>query len=491
VSAPKKGPETVRQLAAAPYNPRAISEKRGAQLAKSMEKFGDLSSITFNRRTGRLVSGHQRVKHLQPNARIDKKPVLNDPRGTVATGTIVSGKNLWPYREVDWDESTEKAANIAANAAGGDFDDAKLGKLVRELDGLGVDLDVLNLASLEDILGEPDPDASAGADGTPSAGAAPFVKRGEVWLLGEHRLMCGDSTSRRDVEQLMGTDLADLVFTDPPYGVSFKSEGNEFAVIEGDDKRDDDLYALVAGALKRAVEAARDTAAFYVWHASSTRREFEDALRDAGLIERQYIIWVKNAIVLGHADYQWGHEPCFYAAKAGHRPAWHGDRAQPTVWRVTLKARGKAATTLGTALTLTDGTGGGYCPGAAPAEGQEVADRQTRARREHRRRAGKRRQGRVGRGARRPVDLHPPDPEAGRAGRHRAQEQHQAGPDRPRPLRRLGLDAHGRRGHRPLRAPDGAGSRPRLLDRSALGGGHWTQGRAEHPARGRGLTCSR
>lgn len=359
VSAAKKGPETVRQLAGAPYNPRTISEKRAAQLAKSMEKFGDLSSITFNRRTGRLVSGHQRVKHLQPNARIDKKPVLNDPRGTVATGTIVSGRNLWPYREVDWDEATEKAANIAANAGGGSFDDPKLSKIVRELDGLGVDLDVLNLDSIEELLAEPDADTGSGADATPAAGEAPFVKRGEVWLLGEHRLMCGDSTSRRDVERLVAGEPADLVFTDPPYGVSFKSEGNEFDVIKGDDKRDDDLYQLVAQALKRAVEVARDTAAFYVWHASSTRREFEDALRDAGLSERQYLIWVKNAIVLGHADYQWGHEPCFYAAKAGQRPAWHGDRAQPTVWRVTLKARGKAATTLGTALTLTDGAGGG------------------------------------------------------------------------------------------------------------------------------------
>lgn len=353
-----KAPLTVRQLVAAEYNPRTISDKRVAQLGKSMAKFGDLSSITMNRRTGRLVSGHQRVRNLLPNARIETTETSDDV-GTIAVGRIVSGKNSWPYRLVDWDEKTEKAANIAANAAGGEFDHAKLGQLVKELDGAGVDLDLLNLDSLEDIIGS-EPDDNGGADsapGAPSKGG--LVKPGDVWNLGAHRLMCGDSTKRSDVEKLMGGERADLVFTDPPYGVSFKSEGNDFGVIKGDDKRDDDLYALVAGALKQAVAFAKDVAAFYIWHASSTRREFEDALRDAGLVERQYIVWVKNAIVLGHADYQWAHEPCFYAAKAGCRPKWHGDRAQPTVWRATRKARGQASTTLGPALQLTDGMGGG------------------------------------------------------------------------------------------------------------------------------------
>lgn len=342
----------VRELAPAAHNPRVISEKRHAQLGKTMTKFGDLSGITYNRRTGRLITGHQRVKHLQQNAKIERK-AKTDETGTVAVGSI--GK--WSYREVDWDEKTEKAACIAANAAGGHFDEAKLDKLVKELDGSGFDMDLCGLDNLEDILGA-DSGAAAGADDAPAASVKAIAKRGEVWILGDHRLICGDSTSRDDVQKLMGHDRAAMVFTDPPYGVSYDSEGNDFEVIKGDHKRDDELYALVAGALKQATHFAENTAAFYVWHASSTRREFEDALRDAGLSERQYIIWVKNALVMGRADYHWSHEPCFYAAKSGQQPAWHGDRAQPTVWRITLKKRAGQATTLGQALVLTDGAGG-------------------------------------------------------------------------------------------------------------------------------------
>lgn len=353
----KKDPTQVRELTAHPQNPRTISEKRSTQLGKTMDKYGDLSSITHNRRSGHMVSGHQRVKKLQPNAKIvitDKN--VKDDVGTVAVGYILSGTKRWPYRLVDWDDKTEKAALIAANAAGGDFQEDSLARLVKGLDLAGFDLDLLGLKDVESILATPE-GGEADEGGTGVASGAAIAKRGEVWILGDHRLMCGDSTAREDVERLMGHDRAALVFTDPPYGVSFKSEGNDFDVIKGDDKRDDELHELVTGALKQAAAFSDEDAAFYVWHASSTRREFEDALRDAGLVERQYIIWVKNAIVLGRADYQWGHEPCFYASKAGQRPKWHGDRSQPTVWRVALRKRKGVATTIGTGLQVSDGSG--------------------------------------------------------------------------------------------------------------------------------------
>lgn len=351
-----KDPKLVRELAPSPKNPRRISEKRSAQLAKSMAKFGDLSSVTYNARSGHLVSGHQRVRNLQPNAKIETKP-HSDETGTVAVGRILSGKNAWPYRVVDWPEETETAAMIAANAQGGEFEDVGLARLVKGLDLKGFDMDLLGLGNLEDILSGADEPAGA-VDEAPGASVKAVAKRGDVWTLGDHRLMCGDSTRREDVERLMGRDRAQCVATDPPYGVSYDAKSGEFAVIEGDRKRDDDLYALVAGALKQAVAFSDETAAFYIWHASSTRRDFEDAMRDAGLSERQYIIWVKNAIVLGRADYHWAHEPCFLAAKTGQRPAWHGNRTQPTVWRATLKKRSGLATTLGQALVLRDGAGG-------------------------------------------------------------------------------------------------------------------------------------
>jgi DNA modification methylase len=359
VKKPASGPEIVRQLTPHEKNPRYISEKRSAQLGKSMSKFGDLSVIVFNRRSGRVVCGHQRIKHLAANAKINKA-AAQDEHGTVALGTIVSGARAsWAYREVDWDEATEKAAMIAANAAGGDFEENGLKGLVLELDQAGFEMDLLNLRSLDDILKEAAEAKEQGAeDEEPAPAGKPRAKRGDVWVLGEHRVMCGDSTSRADMQKLMGHDAAHLVFTDPPYGVSYQDKAGNFEVIEGDHKRDDELHALVTGALKQAAHFSRAEAAFYIWHASSTRREFEDALRDAGLVERQYLIWVKNSIVLGHSDYRWAHEPCFYASKDGKKPLWHGDRAQPTVWRATLKKRDGMATTLGQAILLTDGKGG-------------------------------------------------------------------------------------------------------------------------------------
>lgn len=353
----QKDPTTVRELTPHAANPRNISDKRLAQLGKSMARFGDLSSITVNRRTGKIVSGHQRVRNLLPNAKIETKPTTDDT-GTVALGRIISGKNVWPYRVVDVDDKTEKAMLIAANAAGGDFDDLKLGKLVRELDSKGMDLELLNLVNLDKILAEHE-QPSAEEDEVAPIGGKTISKRGDVWVLGAHRVMCGDATSDADLARLMGHDRAAIYFSDPPYGVSYAAKSGEHEVIAGDHKRDDDLYTLVVGALKQAVAYTVERSAFYVFHASSTRREFDDAIRDAGLVEKQYLIWVKNALVMGRADYHWAHEPFYYACKAGVTPAWHGDRAQPTVWRATLKTKGAQATTLGQALVLSDGAGGG------------------------------------------------------------------------------------------------------------------------------------
>lgn len=354
----KKDPKTVRELTPHAANPRNISEKRLAQLAKTMAKFGDLGSVVFNRRTGNLVSGHQRTRNLLANAKITKK-AQTDNVGTVAVGTITNGDQSWPYRESDVDAATEKAMMIAANAAGGDFDDGKLAGLVLELDKAGFEMDLLNLKSLESILKEGVDADNANEDDVPPVPKKPIAKRGEVWILGEHRLMCGSSTDRGDMRKLMGHDAAAMVWTDPPYGVSYASE--DFDVIEGDHKRDDELYALVSGALKNACAFTREDAGFYIWHAGSTRREFDDALRDAGLVEKQYLIWAKNALVMGRSDYQWGHEPCYYASKEGKRPAWHGGRDKPTIWRATLRKRDGSATTLGQALVLTDGNGGQVC----------------------------------------------------------------------------------------------------------------------------------
>lgn len=164
----------------------------------------------------------------------------------------------------------------------------------------------------------------------------PVTQFGDIWQLGDHRLMCGDATSREDVERLMDGNLADMIFTDPPYGVSYKGtnnpNGREWDIIEGDMLRGDALYQLLFGAFQQLYAFSKEHPAVYVWHASSTQMIFETALNDAGFEVKEQLIWNKG-MVLGHSDYHWSHEPCFYVRKKGHNNPWYGDRTQRTMLR--------------------------------------------------------------------------------------------------------------------------------------------------------------
>lgn len=358
----KKSPSAARDLKPASYNPRKITAAAEAALGRSLAKFGDLSSVVFNVRTQTLVCGHQRLKTVERVARIVKTK-HKDEHGTVALGYIETrDKGRLVYREVDWDEATEKAANIAANAHGGEFDDAKAADLVEELLKGGFDLTLLGFDDTElDALLEGKAEAAARPDEDelpePVSGPA-ITKLGDLWRLGAHRLLCGDSTSKADVGRLMGKERAACVFTDPPYGVSYEAKSGKFAIIENDDKTHDALLALLAPALTRAAEFSKDTAGIYVWHASSTREEFAHALKAAGLMERQYLIWAKHGLVLGHSDYRWAHEPCFYASKQGFKPDFYGARDQASVWRAALKAKAGVVVLIGPGVVLRDGKGG-------------------------------------------------------------------------------------------------------------------------------------
>lgn len=201
----------------------------------------------------------------------------------------------------------------------------------------------------------------------------PMSKPGDLWILGPHRLICGDATDGPTIERLMDGEKAAMVHTDPPYGVSYETQSGKFAMIKNDDKTHDELfYKLLLPAFNNYRKHTIDEAAFYIWHASSTRRDFEDAMTAAGLMENQYIIWVKNGISLGRSDYQWAHEPCFYAGKAGVSPNFYGDRAQHTVWRVTTRKDGQMMTVLGSGVVLTDGKGGKLCITDKPPKGKKM-----------------------------------------------------------------------------------------------------------------------
>ncbi len=190
----------------------------------------------------------------------------------------------------------------------------------------------------------------------PEPAQEPIARLGDLWRLGDHRVLVGDATELNNLERLMAGDGASVVFTDPPYGVSYQADGH--APIAGDDKRQRELLEFLRQAFFNAKAMTLPQAAWYVWHASSTRREFERALDAAGVEEIEYLIWVKPTLVLGHADYQWQHEPCFYAARAGERPPFFGPRSESTVWRIShgVAAQDRAIS-LGNGILLTTGTG--------------------------------------------------------------------------------------------------------------------------------------
>lgn len=184
----------------------------------------------------------------------------------------------------------------------------------------------------------------------------PVVQVGDVWICDHHRIVCGDATSPTTWKTLFGSDRAAMIFTDPPYGVSYTN--GKFDVIQGDHKRRDDLYKMFVASLREMTKHANDRAAFYIWHADWTREDFSDAMKAAGLVERQHLLWVKPAFAFGHSDYQWQHEPCFYASKADQKPAFYGQRAESTVWHAQLATAKDIAVTIGSGLILLDGEGG-------------------------------------------------------------------------------------------------------------------------------------
>jgi DNA modification methylase len=325
-------------LAPNPRNPRKISDKKLEMLKAALAEFGDLSGIVYNVRTQRLAGGHQRVKVLPPDAEITIERTHETPTqsGTVAEGFAMIEGERFVYRQVDWDETKEKAANIAANKHGGEFDLPGLSEWLLELDAENFNLDLTGFTpeELENLMAPVHVlDPQCDEDEVPEVKDEPKTKRGDIYQLGRHRLMCGDSTSIDDYNRLMLGEKPVLMVTDPPYGVKLDQSWRDEALgdkalgkgnsnlVSNDDRADwYDVWAICNA----------DVA--YVWHASSFSDVVMDSLRRAAFQVRQQIIWNKSVMIMGRGAYHWKHEPCWYAVRNGCDANWVGDRKQVTVW---------------------------------------------------------------------------------------------------------------------------------------------------------------
>ena len=302
------------ELNPAEYNPRKAlkpGDPAYEKLKASILSFGNVEPIVWNRSTGSVIGGHQRLR------------VLLD------LGVEESEVSVVELSEVD-----ERRLNIALNKITGEWDDEKLTSLLAELTAGGVDVyptgfDEQELSSMFADLTK----ATAHDDGfdlTTALEKASFVKRGDVWTVGRHRLMCGDATSAEDVATLMGEKKANLILTDPPYGVSFKS--SDGLTIQNDSIKGDDFYNFLLQSLTNMVAHLEPGGAAYVFHADTEGLNFRRAFIDAGLHLAGVCIWVKNSLVLGRSDYQWQHEPVLYGFLQNGKHRWYSDRKQTTIW---------------------------------------------------------------------------------------------------------------------------------------------------------------
>lgn len=318
-----------------PRNARTHDPGQVTRIAASIAQFGFNAPILVAA-DGTVIAGH---------ARLEAARTLKLERVPVVVLEHLSERDRRAYLLAD---------NRLAELAG--WDQRLLGEELAELARDGVDVATLGWTDqeLRDIL-EVDAPELEGRDEVPEPPPEPRTKPGDLWILGEHRLLCGDATATASWERLCAGDVdrAQAVFTDPPYGVEYEdTRGN---TVRNDHKRGAALEELLSKAFAAAGAHARDDAAWYVWHASAARPEFDRALVASGLVELQTIVWAKPSPNLGRAHYHWAHEPCYCASREGTQPAWFGGRDQATVWRFSLAREDRTSTVLGAGVEVVAG----------------------------------------------------------------------------------------------------------------------------------------
>jgi len=261
-----------------------------------------------------------------------KVPVIIEPDGTIVAGhTRVKASKKLGLDEVpciiasDLSPDQLKAFRIADNKTA-ELADWDMDLLVEELKGIEMDMEQFGFDDLEKLL-DRDVLEDEFEEELPEVA---YSKKGDIFVFGKHRLMCGDSTKSEDVEKLRDGALMDMVFTDPPYNVDY--EGQDGMKIQNDKQSDEDFYNFLLSAFKNMYDSLKPGGPIYVCHADSEGVNFRNAFKNAGFKLAECLIWVKNSLVLGRQDYHWRHEPILYGWKEGSSHYFINDRSQDTVW---------------------------------------------------------------------------------------------------------------------------------------------------------------
>ena len=305
-----------------PYirNSRTHSDAQVAQIAASIREWGWTMPILCDEH-GNVIAGHGRIMAAQKLG-IDDVPCMT------ATG---------------WSEAKRRAYVIADNklALNADWDNEALGIEFAELKEMGFDLELtgFELGEIDDLFPVDETEGLTDEDAVPDVPVQPVTVEGDVWLLGRHRLMCGDSTSIEHMERLCEGQLVDMWLTDPPYNVAYEGGTKEKLTIQNDSMSDDSFRQFLRDAYSAADAVMKKGAVFYIWHADSEGYNFRGAAADVGWPVRQCLIWKKSSLVMGRQDYHWMHEPCLYGWKEGASHLWASDRKQTTILEFAKPSR--------------------------------------------------------------------------------------------------------------------------------------------------------
>lgn len=312
----------VIDLVPADYNPRKDlkpGDKEYEKLKRSIDEFGYVDPLIWNKRTSRLVGGHQRLKVLKDMG-IDEVDVV----------------------VVDMDEEKEKALNVALNKISGDWDKDKLMLLITDLQGEDFDVSLTGFdpEELDDLFKDDMKDGvkDDNFDVDKELKKPTMTKAGDLWQLGEHRLLCGDSTKEESYDLLMAGKQANLVITDPPYNVNYQGSAGK---IKNDNMKDDAFYQFLLAAFTNMEKSMADDASIYVFHADTEGLNFRKAFSDAGFYLSGTCIWVKQSLVLGRSPYQWRHEPILFGWKKKGKHCWYAGRKESTIWEFDKPKKNK------------------------------------------------------------------------------------------------------------------------------------------------------
>lgn len=301
----------IGKLNAAVYNPRVMDNAEMTRLCKGISEFGFVDPVVANTNGNVIVGGHQRTRAAQ-----------------------LLGMKEVPVAWVTLDKKQEKALNIALNRISGEWKTDELLELLKEL-AATTDFD-MSLTGFDDeelraLLGEDNQDDLGEEDPDVEPVEEPFVKAGDLWLCGDSRILCGDSTSIADIDKLLMGDKVDLCVTDPPYGVSYESKAGK---IENDDLKPDELEKFLSAVFGVMAHALKPGAAFWIWHADggALGSAFRNALKSQkNLLNKQTIIWVKSSATLSRNDFNPQHESALYGWKAGASHWYDGDFTRTSV----------------------------------------------------------------------------------------------------------------------------------------------------------------